>query len=774
MGQLYSADQTLRSKRSTPTSPKGQMETITVALPNVSVTSVYKPPQSPFLHPELPDRCKRKYHISIGDFNAHSTWWGYEKNNQDGDEVEIWLESKHLTLIQDAKLPKSFHSARWKRGYKPDLVCVSSELTSRVVKEVLDPIPHTQHRPITITIRSVLQATTVPFGRRFNLRKADWLSFQREIENSISSIPSHPNNYSMFIDLLKRSARRHIPRECQTEYISGLSETSSDLLKAYHGAYHEDPFSPTTMELGEIVLNKVGEDRRKAWKELLENTNMTNNSRKAWATIRRLGEDHTTPPTLTTVTANSVAAQLVANGRSQNRRKPTGEYRRTAVPDHPQPARALTKPFDPQELEAAMSMLKPGKAAGIDDVLAEMIQHLGPKAKTWLLEMLNSCMAEKVIPPVWRKAKTVAILKPGKDPSSPKSYRPISLLCITYKLYERLLLQRLMPLIDPKLTKDQAGFRPGRSCTGQLLNLTQHIEDGFECKLITGAAFIDLTAAYDTVQDRTMIRKLFDMTGDLDLCQIIKSILNNRRFFVQLNDKKSKWKAQKNGLPQGSVLAPLLFNIYTNDQPLHPQCRRFIYADDLCITTQQENFQKIEPVLESALLEMTTYYNNNHLKPNPSKTQLCSFHLKNRDAKNELSISWDGYKLSNHPHPVYLGVTLDRTLSFKTHLQNTKAKINTHNNILRKLVNSKWGADPPTISVTALALCFSTAEYACSSWSRSHHTKLIDTALNDTCRIITGCIKTTPVPCLYALSGIAPPPHQTIHHRPRRAESTGV
>ncbi|KAJ8371111.1 hypothetical protein SKAU_G00111390 [Synaphobranchus kaupii] len=639
---------------------EGQMETITVALPNVSVTSVYKPPKSPFSHTELPDRCKRKFQISIGDFNAHGTSWGYKENNQDGDAVETWLESKHLTLIHDAKLPKSFHSARWKQGYNPDLVCVSSELASRAVKEVLDPIPHSQHRPITITIRSVLQATTVPFRRRFNLRKADWLLYQQEIEDSIPSIPPHPNSYTTFTDLLKRSARRHIPRGCQTEYIPGLSETSSDLLQAYHTAYHEDPFSSTTAELGEILLNKVGEDRRQVWKELIENTNMTNNSRKAWATIRRLGADHTTPPTLTTVTANSVAAQLVLNGRSQTRRRPTGEYRRTAVSDHPQPASALTKPFDPEELEAALCLLKPGKAAGIDDVLAEMIQHLGPKAKSWLLEMLNS-------------------------------------------------------------------------------------------------SFIDLTAAYDTVQHRAMIRKLLDMTGDLDLCQVIKSLLNNRRFFVQLNDKKSKWKAQKNGLPQGSVLAPLLFNIYTNDQPLPPQCRRFIYADDLCITTQQESFHKIEPVLESALQEMSTYYNNNHLKPNPSKTQLCSFHLKNRDAGKELNISWDGHKLLNHPHPVYLGVTLDRTLSFKTHLQNTKAKVNTRNNILRKLVNSKWGADPPTIRATALALCFSTAEYACSSWSRTHHTKLVDTALNDTCRIITGCIKTTPVPCLYALAGIAPP-----------------
>ena len=93
------------------------------------------------------------------------------------------------------------------------------------------------------------------------------------------------------------------------------------------------------------------------------------------------------------------------------------------------------------------------------------------------------------------KAKVIAIPKSGKDPSSPKSYRPISLLCIPYKLYERLILMRISPLVDEKLTKDQAGFRPGRSCAGQLLNLTQHIEDGYERKLLTGTAFVDLSAA---------------------------------------------------------------------------------------------------------------------------------------------------------------------------------------------------------------------------------------------------------------------------------------
>ena len=83
--------------------------------------------------------------------------------------------------------------------------------------------------------------------------------------------------------------------------------------------------------------------------------------------------------------------------------------------------------------------------------------------------------------------------------------------------------------------------------------------------------------------------------------------------------------------------------------------------------------------------------------------------------------------------------------------------MSTRNSLLRQLTNSKWGAHPSTLRTTALALCFSTAEYACPAWYKSSHGCKIDPILNETCRIVTGCIKTTPTPCLYALSGIAPP-----------------
>ena len=387
----------------------------------------------------------------------------------------------------------------------------------------------------------------------------------------------------------------------------------------------------------------------------------------------------------------------------------------------------------------------------------EQLKHLGPKAHKWLLTMLNICFMENKIPTIWRQSKIIAILKPGKDSSIPKNYRPISLLCHTYKLYERMILNRIAPTIEQHLIKEQAGFRSGKSCTSQLLNLTQHIEDGYEEGMITGTAFVDLSAAYDTVNHRLLIQKLYNTTLDSQLCRVIQNLMSDRRFYVELNNERSRWRIQKNGLPQGSVLSPTLFNIYTNDQPILDGTRSFIYADDLCVTAQYHTFQEVEQQIEEALGELTHYYRSNSLRANPDKTQVTAFHLRNREAKRSLQVSWNGVDLENTDTPKYLGVTLDRTLSYKTHIHNTKMKVATRNNLLKKLANSRWGTNARTIRTTALALCYSTAEYAAPVWERSAYAHLLNPELNQACRAITGCLRPTNVENLYLLAGIAPP-----------------
>ena len=213
----------------------------------------------------------------------------------------------------------------------------------------------------------------------------------------------------------------------------------------------------------------------------------------------------------------------------------------------------------------------------------------------------------------------IAILKHSKDSVTPKHYRPISLLCHTYILYERLILNRIAPTIEEHLINEQDSFRPGKSCTSQLLNLTQHIEDGYQLGKITGTAFLDRSAAYDTVNHRPLIQKLYNTTQDSELCRVIQNLLSNRKFNVELTKERSRWIKQKNGLPQGSVLAPTLFNIYINGQPIHYGTRSFIYADDLSITAQYQSFKQVEKIIEEALDNLTTYYKVNSLRANPEE-----------------------------------------------------------------------------------------------------------------------------------------------------------
>jgi len=124
--------------------------------------------------------------------------------------------------------------------------------------------------------------------------------------------------------------------------------------------------------------------------------------------------------------------------------------------------------------------VKNGKAVGLDNIFVEEIEHFGIKTKIWLLQFSNNCPSQKKIPKSWRKSKVAAVLKPGNDASEPKNCRPISLLSHLYELLERLLLNRLAHFSEKHLIEEKAGFRPGRSTTGQWLNLTQHIDNSYQ------------------------------------------------------------------------------------------------------------------------------------------------------------------------------------------------------------------------------------------------------------------------------------------------------
>ena len=258
-------------------------------------------------------------------------------------------------------------------------------------------------------------------------------------------------------------------------------------------------------------------------------------------------------------------------------------------PDH-----NISEEFSDNKLTSALNLLKPGKAPGPDYICSEFILYGGKALKSWLREFLSSCLHHLKIPKIWRRADVIATPKPNKPLDVARSHHPISLLCVPYTILERLLHSRVEPMIDPHLPSEQAGFRRDRSTLEQVTRISQDIEDCFEDKKKAGAVFIDLTTAYDTVWHPGLACKLLRLLPDKHMVKMMMELIYNRSFTLNNGkEKKSRLRRLKNGAPQGSVLAPLLFNIYINDLP-PATSKLYAYADDLAIVHSAAEWSSLE------------------------------------------------------------------------------------------------------------------------------------------------------------------------------------
>ena len=197
--------------------------------------------------------------------------------------------------------------------------------------------------------------------------------------------------------------------------------------------------------------------------------------------------------------------------------------------------------------------------------------------------------------------------------------------------------------------------------------------------------------------------------------------------------KQSRLRRLKNGVPQGSVLAPLLFNIYTYDLPSMISIK-FAYADDLALLRSSGNWKELEGTLSQDMATLLAYLQTWRLKLSHTKTVTAVFHLNNREAKRELKVYNNDKLLPVCPTYTYLGVNLDRSLMFCHHLVALRRKLSSRVTLLRRLVGSGWGAGAETLRIATLSLVYSAAEYCAPVWCRSAHTRLIDSVLNDALR----------------------------------------
>jgi hypothetical protein len=172
--------------------------------------------------------------------------------------------------------------------------------------------------------------------------------------------------------------------------------------------------------------------------------------------------------------------------------------------------------------------------------------------------------------------------------------------------------------------------------------LTTHIEAGFQYLLKTGAVFVDLTAAYDTVWRKSLMIIFLEAVPCLKLFNLLNNMLSNRYFQVFLGDQSSRWRRLNNGLPQRSVLAPILFNLYKSDLP-STAAKVLQYAVVIAVTYQAKTFDECENNLDADIKGLIQIFHRWCLQPNPGKTEMSVFHLNTTHAAHkQLDVMFNG------------------------------------------------------------------------------------------------------------------------------------
>ena len=342
------------------------------------------------------------------------------------------------------------------------------------------------------------------------------------------------------------------------------------------------------------------------------------------------------------------------------------------------------KPTVPSEIHDVISGLK--NKATLDSKIEPLkIANNCPNFATALSNTINVSFSEGVFPQALKTAKVAPIHKGGSK-LDVANYRPISLLSSFSKVYEKLMHARVLDFLDKNnsLFENQYGFRPGRSCEHALLNAQNTILHSLGKNQIALLLLLDYSKAFDVLDHGTLLRKLEHYGIRGTALSWFQSYLSDRKQFVAINGTNSSLKPIEYGVPQGSIMGPLLFVIYINDLPGICNIAKFIlYADDANIIVTGSNIQEIQASIDSLANKLVDWVHYNGLALNLKKTCYMVFSKKRIDLSLNLRI--DGRNIERKSEARFLGVIVDDKLSWATHIKAIRTKMSRFIGVMYKI-----------------------------------------------------------------------------------------
>ena len=343
--------------------------------------------------------------------------------------------------------------------------------------------------------------------------------------------------------------------------------------------------------------------------------------------------------------------------------------------------------IQPIEVTKIINSLKP-KSDGPFSIPTRILKTVLEKISKILTKIFNLSMQTGKFVTLLKIAKVIPVYKNKGSPYDSNNYRPISLLSNIDKIFEKLVKSRLVNFLDENkiIFKNQFGFRSKHSTTHALINLTEKIRTNIDRGLYSCGVFIDLQKAFDTVDHSILLSKLhhYGVRGLPN--QWFRSYLTKRQQFVSISGHNSQKRPVEHGVPQGSVLGPLLFLIYINDLPnAIKNSETNLFADDTCLLSSDSNPEHLETKINADLADLSSWLKANKISLNATKTEVLLFRSRNKNINYEFKLKIDDHDLKFSTHVKYLGVLLDEFLAWNHQFELLASKLSRANGVMAKL-----------------------------------------------------------------------------------------
>ena len=332
-----------------------------------------------------------------------------------------------------------------------------------------------------------------------------------------------------------------------------------------------------------------------------------------------------------------------------------------------------------EEVFKCLESLDVKKATGLDGISSRLLKAGAAPLSTPLTMLFNNSISSGQVPQKWKLSRVTPLFKEGSR-DDVNNYRPISVIPVVMKIFERLIHNQLYAFLSTHnlLSSHQSGFRPKHSTVTTLTDVTDYILKNIDAGHFVGGVFIDLKKAFDTVNHKILLKKLasFGIAGlELDW---FKSYLSDRKQATKMGTTLSKSKGVSFGVPQGTILGPLLFTMYINDLPLtvSSETKITLYADDTAVFYASKDINEINAHMNVILERITSWMGVNKLTLNAKKTKamlFCTSCFKKRS--DELSLCMSGEQLETVDQCKYLGVILDQSLKWDAQIDQTCKKV---------------------------------------------------------------------------------------------------